>query len=69
MPIFEYKCVKCGKVSEFLEMAGSAVEKVCRYCGSRELNKQFSTFAPRVREGQSKRCYGCSDHTCPHAEH
>jgi hypothetical protein len=31
--------------------------------------KQFSVFAPRIKEGESKKCHGCSDHSCPHAGH
>jgi putative FmdB family regulatory protein len=77
MPIFEYKCGKCGRISEFLEPHGSkqplagaepgAARKVCPHCGSRELDKQFSTFALRVKEGDSKRCKSCSDQSCPHS--
>lgn len=67
MPIFEYKCKKCGKVTEFLENNGAKISRKCAGCGSSDLEKQFSTFAPRVKEGPSKKCHGCSDHACPHA--
>lgn len=67
MPIFEYKCGKCGKISEFLETSGGNEARSCEHCGSKKLKKLLSTFAPRVKEGQSKRCHGCSDNTCPHA--
>lgn len=69
MPIFEYKCGKCGKVSEFLENSAASAKKVCSHCGSEKLEKQFSVFAPRIKEGESKKCHGCSDHACPHAGH
>lgn len=37
MPIFEYRCKSCGKVSEFLEGVGQGkVEKVCKHCGRDE---------------------------------
>ena len=67
MPIFEYKCDECGKVSEFLENSGSKAARNCTHCGSKKLRKQFSVFAAQVKEGTSKRCFGCSDEKCPHA--
>jgi len=43
VPIYEYRCKNCGKVSEFLEGVGEGkVEKLCRHCGSRELTKIIS---------------------------
>ncbi|MFC1658800.1 FmdB family zinc ribbon protein [Candidatus Omnitrophota bacterium] len=33
MPIYEYQCKDCGKISEFLEGVGKdKIEKVCRHC-------------------------------------
>lgn len=69
MPIYEYKCGKCGRISEFLESSGRPADKKCVHCGSDKLEKQFSTFAAGVGKGTSKRCYGCSDDTCPHSQH
>jgi len=43
MPIYEYRCKDCGQISEFLEGVGEErVEKVCKYCKSKELSKIFS---------------------------
>jgi len=67
MPIFEYKCGKCGGISEFLESSGDKRDRRCSHCGSEKLEKQFSVFSPRAKEGQSKKCHGCSDFKCPHA--
>jgi putative FmdB family regulatory protein len=66
MPIFEYKCSKCGRISEFLEKAGDTAKKRCPYCGG-DLNKQFSIFAAQAKERQSKKCLSCTDISCPHA--
>lgn len=67
MPIFEYKCAECGRISEFLETGGGKADRICIHCGSKKLNKQISVFAPQIKEGDSKRCHGCSDRTCPHS--
>ena len=43
MPIYEYRCNKCGKVSEFLTgMVQEKTEIKCKYCGSKEVHKIFS---------------------------
>ena len=34
MPIFEYKCSKCGHKSEFLEKSSSKNKHVCEKCGN-----------------------------------
>ncbi|HUV40442.1 MAG TPA: zinc ribbon domain-containing protein [Sedimentisphaerales bacterium] len=67
MPVYEYQCRKCGKRSEFLENVGGDTAKTCGHCGSGDLTKVFSTFSPRIKGGESKRCGGCRDFKCPHA--
>ncbi len=67
MPIYEYKCRDCGRISEFLESTGGKSRRKCVHCGGAKLDKQFSVFSPGVKEGKSSRCEGCSDFKCPHA--
>jgi putative FmdB family regulatory protein len=75
VPIYEYKCDDCGKITELLESSDSKGERKCAHCGSTKLAKQFSVFSAQVkpfdsaqgREGQSKKCFGCSDNSCPHS--
>jgi putative FmdB family regulatory protein len=67
MAIFEYKCDQCGKISEFLVKSGKGGKITCAHCGSSKMTKQLSVFSPGVKQGDSKRCHGCSDDTCPHA--
>ncbi|GAX59824.1 regulatory protein, FmdB family [Candidatus Scalindua japonica] len=43
MPLYEYKCKKCEKISEILQRNNEKV--VCPECGSKSLEKQFSVFA------------------------
>ena len=35
LPIFEYKCEKCGRVEEFLVLPGEKEPLTCRHCGGR----------------------------------
>ncbi len=43
MPIYEYKCKDCDKISEFLIGVGQEkVEIKCGSCGSKKLEKIFS---------------------------
>ncbi|MGB7582384.1 MAG: zinc ribbon domain-containing protein [Sedimentisphaerales bacterium] len=68
VPIYEYKCDDCGKITELLENAGNKGERKCAHCSSGKLKKQFSVFSAQVKEGQSKKCFGCSDNSCPHSK-
>jgi len=65
MPLFEYRCKKCGHVSEFLERAQSESQHKCEQCGSEKTEKILSTFA--VGEGKSSGSTGssCPTGTCP----
>ena len=51
MPIYEYRCVKCGKVSEFLVGVGREDTEIkCKSCGSEELIKLISvSFVSRSK--------------------
>jgi len=43
MPIYEYKCEICGKVTEiFFKSQNDNEPLVCVHCGSKKLKKQFS---------------------------
>ena len=74
MPIYEYKCLECGRTSEFLVGVGSEdVSLQCSHCGSDQLHKIFSTYTVQ-RSGASsgpqhgKTCCGreerCSEPPC-----
>jgi len=77
MPIYEYKCDDCGKITELLESSGNKAQRKCAHCGGKKLTKQMSVFSAQVkpfdqmaqgRAGQSKKCFGCSDNSCPHSK-
>ena len=43
MPIYEYRCKDCGKISEFLIGVGQEhLEIKCNFCKSKKLEKIFS---------------------------
>lgn len=64
MPIFEYRCKKCGHRMEFLEKARSSGKHKCEKCGSNELDKIISTFSAGVSD-KSGGGDSCPTGTCP----
>lgn len=49
MPIYEYCCKKCNIIFEtFVSAAAEADKVVCNKCGSKKVEKQFSTFTSRL---------------------
>jgi len=66
MPIFEYKCNKCGHTMEFLEKGSSKRKHTCERCSSSDLQKLFSGFS--VGQGNKSSSRGndsCPTGTCP----
>jgi len=61
MPIFEYKCKKCGHITEFLESSAAGRKHVCEQCESSDLQKLLSSFAT----GQSSSSTSQKDGSCP----
>ncbi len=68
MPIFEYCCKDCGKVSDVLEKADSKDIHVCPECGGSNMERQFSTFGVSM-ESSSPSCSSgsCPSGQCPYA--
>jgi len=69
MPIYEYRCKKCQKVSEFLiGVSQSKVEIKCKYCGSNELDKIISSaFISKGTKPEQSYCpqnVSCNKPTC-----
>jgi putative FmdB family regulatory protein len=51
MPIFEYKCQKCGETFEsFSQRATVTKRPVCPTCGSKDAERLFSVFSGRGEE-------------------
>ena len=60
MPIYEYKCRKCGHTFDHLARKLSDTAEKCPECGARNPAKQLSTFSASVSEGSA-----CPTGTCP----
>jgi len=66
MPIFEYKCNKCGHKMEFLEKSGNKAKHVCEKCGSGDVQKLFSAFSVgQLSSSTSQSSDSCPTGTCP----
>ena len=73
MPIYEYRCQDCGKISEIYFATFNQNKPLnCSHCGSDNLTKLFSTPSVNVRKdvsngltccGRTERCSTppCSD--------
>ncbi|MQC17319.1 MAG: zinc ribbon domain-containing protein [Chloroflexi bacterium] len=49
MPVYEYRCTSCGRVSSVLVRSlRAAIDPVCEGCGARDLQRRISTVG-RVR--------------------
>jgi putative FmdB family regulatory protein len=48
MPLYEFRCVKCGAEFEKLVRSATADKVTCPACGGSEVEQQFSSFASRA---------------------
>jgi len=61
MPIYEYECIDCGKVSEILVGIGGQSDVLqCKYCGGTTLNKipSFASIATTSLRPKGRTCCG-----------
>lgn len=63
MPLYEYRCGKCGHVMEVLEKSDAGGRHTCEQCGSRRMQKLMSTFG--VGAGGGSSAGSCPTGTCP----
>ena len=64
MPIYEYKCSKCGKTFEHLAKSFSESPPKCPKCGAQHSKKQLSAFSTAVASGGDGSSF-CPTGTCP----
>jgi putative FmdB family regulatory protein len=67
MPIFEYKCRKCG--ADFEKLVKNSQEKTaCAKCASKEVERKLSVFAASVANTSAcpaqKSCPAADSHKC-----
>ncbi len=60
MPLFEYKCQKCGHVMEVLQAGHEATKQVCPKCGSSDTKKLLSSFSVGQSKGPAAACDSCA---------
>ncbi len=66
MPLYEYKCEKCGALNEFLIIKKASTDVLkCRECGSEKLKKEFSTFSVANKTETNFKDSGCCGATSP----
>ena len=69
MPIYEYRCLGCGKEFELLTPTMNDPDDLaCTHCGSKDVERQLSVFAARQAEVERGGCNSCpaasSDSPC-----
>jgi putative FmdB family regulatory protein len=62
MPLYEYRCAKCGHVMEVLEKADATDRHACEKCGSHRMERLMSTFG--VRADRRSSGDSCPTGTC-----
>jgi putative FmdB family regulatory protein len=64
MPIFDFRCRKCGH--EFEDLVMGSEQPACPRCGSKKLQKQPSAVARRNKggSGEGGGCSGCAGGNC-----
>ncbi|MFB0518065.1 MAG: zinc ribbon domain-containing protein [Acidobacteriota bacterium] len=66
MPIYEYRCRDCGKVSELLVGVTGSRQPKCSHCGSERMEKILSVPASvRVKKSASPSSSECCGMTNP----
>jgi len=67
MPIYEYRCGDCHQIFElfFKAMRQDGVEIVCSACGSEEVTKLFSVFAPTSAGSDDISSFSPEGPVCP----
>ena len=59
MPIYEYRCADCGRLtSVFVKSAGAEQAPACTHCGGRKLARALSRFAYHKSEQRALEEYG-----------
>jgi putative FmdB family regulatory protein len=64
VPIFSYICKDCGSKSDLLVgVTSKDEERICKKCGSRNIEKSITSFGVNISSGKSDS--GLSGPSCP----
>jgi putative FmdB family regulatory protein len=64
MPIYEYTCADCGRLtSVFVRSMNAKTKPTCSHCGSKKLARALSRFAQHRSEQQVLEQYGAEPRT------
>jgi len=50
LPIYEYRCLQCGRISSHLVLSPSSFDPFCKYCNSKDVKKVISRVNVRLSE-------------------
>lgn len=64
MPLFKYRCTKCGNIIEVLEKVNAQGRHTCEKCGNRRMEKMMSAFSVGAGN-QGGTGSSCPTGTCP----
>lgn len=64
MPLYEYRCQKCGKTYEALARNALAPTDPCPACGSKRVEKLFSSFSTNSSSTTSTALPPCAGGSC-----
>lgn len=67
MPIYEYRCQACSKLSSFfVRSINSVVEAVCSHCQSNDMERRMSSFAMGKTDSSVQESFSSgSEHRSP----
>jgi len=64
MPLYTYKCKKCGHEEEALVIGGRGEPKKCEKCSSKQLERRFGKFSCGGDNSGKSSGSSCNASTC-----
>ena len=70
MPIYEFLCLSCGNIEEFILVGSGQIEMKCRACGGEDLERVLSRTNYAMGSSGSSQSSGASTTTrsCGHGQ-
>ena len=70
MPIYEFLCLSCGNIEEFILVGSGQIEMKCRACGGEDLERVLSRTNYAMGSSGSSQSSGASATTrsCGHGQ-